>query len=567
MKTIYFCNIRFVYLSLSVLLSFYSFIFRVNAQLPDCVDQAEIIYILKSNGEILNWNSTTFPPVTTIANTISAPINGGLAVCDRLPQRDYKTFYVVGGFPPYYQYHDGTNWVNTGHLAGPNASNIAGAGKYIYNLNGINGIVYRYDGTNNDEPILSLPVWGGPFDLAGDSEGNFYILKTNSSGNTTRWFRKYDPDGTMLQQWEIIGGGTSIPGQSLGGCLAVICRDVYFHNGTNLYHGTIDGDTINFTEYGNFGAGADYGSCERIPKTKNVDSVVCNNQIPFTWNGQQIIQTGKYTHVIQDVNTICDSVIFLNLTVEDTLKKYIDSTICEQDLPFIWEEYNIVTNGNHNLSANTTTLFGCDSITNINLSVIPMKTKEIDSVICEQNLPFIWGNYVVSEVGEHKLLDTFSLSNECDSIVTLTLQVFGENVNIVDTFLCNNAFPISWNNDLISEFGTYIDSNINVFGCDSLSILNVNIKCEVDIPNILSLSSNVGNNIWKIADSGFYEFHCKILNRWGNIVYELNNINEQWHGKDKNGNDLPEGIYFYSVSASFYDNSSIAKYGFISLER
>jgi len=537
------------------------------AQLPDCINQADLIYILKSNGEILNWNTNTFPSVTNSTNLISAPTNGGFAVCDRLPQRDYKTFYFIGGFPPYYQYHDGTNWVNTGHLAGPSASNITGAGAYIYNLNGINGVVYKYDGTGNDVPILTLPMWGGPFDLAGDSDGNFYVLKTNTSGNTERWLRKYDPHGDLLQQWEIVGGGTSVIGQSLGGCMAIICRDVYFHNGYELYHGTIDSDTVIFTAYGAIAEGSDYGSCERIPKTKIIDSTICYNQLPFIWNEQLISEAGKYQHTIQDLITSCDSTAILNLSVQSNIEITIDSTICQNDLPFIWYEHEIHTIGEYLVSANTTTTFGCDSLTHLKLVVLPITKNEIDTIVCEENLPFSWQTHIVSKIGSHTFIDTFSSSLGCDSLAFFTIHVKETNINTIDSFLCKNDFPFLWKDQIITEVGTYTHTEKSTNGCDSINLLKIKTKCEIEIPNILSLSSKMGNDVWQIKDAGFSEFHCQIINRWGHVVYELNDIHQKWHGDDKKGNKLPEGIYFYIILAHFYDNSSVEKYGFISLER
>jgi large repetitive protein len=42
--------------------------------------------------------------------------------------------------------------------------------------------------------------------------------------------------------------------------------------------------------------------------------------------------------------------------------------------------------------------------------------------------------------------------------------------------------------------------------------------------------------------------HISIVNRWGERVYENTDYNNEWDGRHKNGNDLPEDTYYYSLS-------------------
>jgi len=90
------------------------------------------------------------------------------------------------------------------------------------------------------------------------------------------------------------------------------------------------------------------------------------------------------------------------------------------------------------------------------------------------------------------------------------------------------------------------------------------VACEIQEPNVLSLSSTKGNNFWFVENIGYKEFHCEIVNRWGQIVYEYSNIDEKWTGLNKNGNALPEGIYFYKIIAKLNNESQI-KQGTITL--
>ena len=51
------------------------------------------------------------------------------------------------------------------------------------------------------------------------------------------------------------------------------------------------------------------------------------------------------------------------------------------------------------------------------------------------------------------------------------------------------------------------------------------------------------------------EFRCVIVNRWGVVITELNNITDTWNGTDRNGDKCQDGVYFYSYTGRA-DNST-----------
>ena len=78
------------------------------------------------------------------------------------------------------------------------------------------------------------------------------------------------------------------------------------------------------------------------------------------------------------------------------------------------------------------------------------------------------------------------------------------------------------------------------------------------------------------------EYHLRIFDEWGNVIFESTSIdengipNEPWDGKHaKKGTDLPMGAYVWKIDATFNDgtkwgekdNNSKLPYGTVTLIR
>lgn len=86
--------------------------------------------------------------------------------------------------------------------------------------------------------------------------------------------------------------------------------------------------------------------------------------------------------------------------------------------------------------------------------------------------------------------------------------------------------------------------------------------CDITVPNILSMSSEVGNDLWFVEADGLETFNCRIVNRWGNLIYEFNDVNGGWDGTS-NGKPVSEGTYFYIIDATIEGGDPLQKHGFI----
>ena len=87
--------------------------------------------------------------------------------------------------------------------------------------------------------------------------------------------------------------------------------------------------------------------------------------------------------------------------------------------------------------------------------------------------------------------------------------------------------------------------------------------CDITAPNIVSLSSAVGNDIWFVQSEGIQSFECNIINRWGNNIYSFDSTTGGWDGRNKNGNIVSEGTYYYIINAVLEGGEALTKQGFI----
>lgn len=87
---------------------------------------------------------------------------------------------------------------------------------------------------------------------------------------------------------------------------------------------------------------------------------------------------------------------------------------------------------------------------------------------------------------------------------------------------------------------------------DTATVANISFVIPElkNVPNIITPNGDDLNDCLKIAGleqlSECFTIH--IFNRWGGLVFNSDNMNNCWNGKNNNGDDLSEGVYFYSIT-------------------
>jgi gliding motility-associated-like protein len=72
------------------------------------------------------------------------------------------------------------------------------------------------------------------------------------------------------------------------------------------------------------------------------------------------------------------------------------------------------------------------------------------------------------------------------------------------------------------------------------------------LPNAFSPNEDDLNEFWKAEGAFIKEYKILVLNRWSQLIFESNSLEDAWDGKYKNV-DVPQGVYFYRLRYSGYD--------------
>lgn len=195
------------------------------------------------------------------------------------------------------------------------------------------------------------------------------------------------------------------------------------------------------------------------------------NGIEGTWTPAiDNLATTSYTFTpnIEECATIQNMTVVVNATSSSIS----NLTICDNDLPFIWNGLTFSANGTQSttLISNTT---GCDSIVTLNLSVNPTSSIIEELTICQSELPYLWNGITFTNSGSQ--IASLSATNGCDSIVTLNLTVISEFTGLeTHTGCIGDGYSIYVNGTIYDEANpTGTETLTAVAGCDSIVSINL----------------------------------------------------------------------------------------------
>lgn len=93
---------------------------------------------------------------------------------------------------------------------------------------------------------------------------------------------------------------------------------------------------------------------------------------------------------------------------------------------------------------------------------------------------------------------------------------------------------------------TYVLTLTDQHSCFSSD--SVTITVIIPFPNAITPNGDDVNDYFLIDNIQLYkQSSLLVFNRWGNLVYKASPYNNEWNGKSKSGNDLPDDIYYYTL--------------------
>ncbi len=218
---------------------------------------------------------------------------------------------------------------------------------------------------------------------------------------------------------------------------------------------------------------------------------ICVNQIPYVWNGNNYNISGIYSLTLANVNG-CDSIASLDLIVNDLSESNTNITICNNQTPYVWNGNSYDISGTYSVTLSNAN--GCDSITSLNITINDTSSSITDATICANQTPYVWNGNNYNNSGIYSV--TLTSENGCDSIASLNLVVNELSESVDNISICTNQTPYVWNGNNYNISGAYSVTLVNDNGCDSVASLNLIINDSSSSVSNISICTNQTPYVW-----------------------------------------------------------------------
>jgi gliding motility-associated-like protein len=154
----------------------------------------------------------------------------------------------------------------------------------------------------------------------------------------------------------------------------------------------------------------------------------------------------------------------------------------------------------------------------------------------------------------------FTITGGCDGEdYVLKIEQQNQNINTVEWYFNSNMIG-QGNSIVINGEGTYTAVATNSFNCDnSAQFVVSNDFCSIQ--KGISVNNDGFNDVFELTNLDVK--NLQIFNRYGMEVYSKRNYTNEWGGNSNDGDELPDGTYYYVIE----QRSGTVKTGWIYINR
>lgn len=85
------------------------------------------------------------------------------------------------------------------------------------------------------------------------------------------------------------------------------------------------------------------------------------------------------------------------------------------------------------------------------------------------------------------------------------------------------------------------------------------------VPNAFTPNDDNLNDSWLVNDVFVKNFHARVYNAWGQLVFETTDKNNKWNAMDFSGNPVPLGVYVYHITYDGWDTATKTSIGNVTI--
>lgn len=121
--------------------------------------------------------------------------------------------------------------------------------------------------------------------------------------------------------------------------------------------------------------------------------------------------------------------------------------------------------------------------------------------------------------------------------------------------------------DGLSDYTTSLQVT-NAIGCTNTAYTLINGPVILYVPNAFTPNNDGINDVFRVTGSSIARYNIQIFNRWGEVVFESDNIEEVWDGSHQGGTHYSQNdIYSYVIKVKGFDTDAFERSGHISVMR